>query len=211
MPVKPTIRLQFAIGVLVTNTKTATEKGLVVFYTDIGKDKLNNRSMMNICAGFTLPSVPNWSIDLVLCTQEFQSILLAEAKSEAEQGVISQEELAEEVFQKHGVNIRKAFDFLLRDLFGLNPEFFYVLCDRAGENVKGFGSRYLCCFAHQLDNSFKWAVQRLHQKHPNSALVVTWKAAKCLTSYCNARGITFSFSRKGVTNSLKLSNHSKTR
>ena len=37
----------------------ATELGIVVFYTDIGKDKINNRSMMNICAGFTLPAFPD--------------------------------------------------------------------------------------------------------------------------------------------------------
>ena len=35
------------------------ELGLATFYTDVGKDKINNRAMVNIVAGFTLPCLPD--------------------------------------------------------------------------------------------------------------------------------------------------------
>ena len=92
---------------------------------------------------------------MVLCTQDFQSILLEEAKSEEEKNNVSLSDLADEVFKKNGKNIRKSFDAVLRNEYGIQPENFYVLCDRAGENVKGFGDRYLCCFGHQTHNAFK--------------------------------------------------------
>ena len=78
--------------------------------------------MMNICAGFVLPSLPDIPFDLVLCTQSFQSILLSEANTSEAKDNLPLEAVAEELFSKDGVNIRKAFDHVLSLLFGINPE-----------------------------------------------------------------------------------------
>ena len=39
--------------------KDAHEKGLTSYYTDVGKDKINNRAMLNICVTFVLPALPD--------------------------------------------------------------------------------------------------------------------------------------------------------
>ena len=127
----------------------------MTFYTDVGKDKINNRAMVNICAGFTFPAFPDVAFDLVLATMEFNSILLSMAESPDEKDKIDPEELANETFSKNSKNIRNTFEHILKSSYDLNPENYYVVADRASENVKAFGKRYLCCAGHQFDNCFK--------------------------------------------------------
>ena len=81
--------------------------------------------------------------------------MLSMAESEEDKDKIDPEELANEMFRKNGKNIRNTFEHLLKTTYGLKPEHYYVVADRASENVKAFGRRYLCCAGHQLDNSFK--------------------------------------------------------
>ena len=127
----------------------------MTFYTDVGKDKINNRAMVNICAGLTFPSLPNLPFDLVLTTMEFNSILLDMAETEEMKDKLDPVELANEVFKKNGENIRYAFDHVLSSTYGLDPQHFFVVADRASENIKGFGKYYLCCAGHQYDNAYK--------------------------------------------------------
>ena len=86
--------------------REAVNQGLLTFYTDIGKDKINNRAMVNICAGLTFPGLPDIPFDLVLSTMEFKSILLSMAESEEDKDKLDPEELANEIFKKNSDNIR---------------------------------------------------------------------------------------------------------
>ena len=135
--------------------RVAVEHGLVTFYTDVGKDKINNRAMVNIIAGLTFPGLPMIPFDLVLATIEFNSLMLSMAESDEDKDKVNPEELANEVFSKNGENIRNSFEHLLKTTYELEPEHYYVVADRASENIAGFGRRYLCCAGHQYDNSFK--------------------------------------------------------
>ena len=105
--------------------------------------------------GLTFPALRKIPFDLVLSTMEFTSILLDMAEAEEQKDKLDPEQLANEVFSKNGENIRFAFDHVLSSTYGLTPKNFYVVADRASENVKGFGKYYLCCAGHQYDNSYK--------------------------------------------------------
>ena len=121
----------------------------------MGKDKINNRAMVNICAGFTFPCLPLIPFDLVRSTMEFNSIMLSMANSEEDKDKVDPEELADEIFKKNSQNIRNTFDHILKSAYNLRPENFFIVADRASENVKAFGACYLCCGRHQFYNAFK--------------------------------------------------------
>ena len=74
--------------------KVAHEQQLVSFYTDIGKDKVNNRAMVNICATITFPALPDITFDLSLCTRSYDSALMAAAAAGRD---VSLNEIADEV------------------------------------------------------------------------------------------------------------------
>ena len=56
--------------------KTATEKRLVSFYTDLGKGKKNNRVLLNKCCSISFPAIPEITFDLVLTTCSYASALI---------------------------------------------------------------------------------------------------------------------------------------
>ena len=59
--------------------RKAHSKGLVSYFADIRKDKINNRAFLNICATVTFPAVPQVTFDLVIATKSYKSALLAAA------------------------------------------------------------------------------------------------------------------------------------
>ena len=125
--------------------KKANTLGILVYYTDLGKDKINNRALVNICASFTLPSLPDHPITLVLCTKVFKSVILELAQTSEEKDNVDMSDLAEECFQKNAINIRNTFEFILQTVYGIDVSCGFIVCDRAAENVKAFGKRYICC------------------------------------------------------------------
>ena len=99
-------------------------------------------------AGFTLPCLPKIPFDLVFATIEFNSLVLRMAESEEDKDKVDPEQLANEVFSKNGENIRNSFEHLLKTRYKLKPDHYYVVADRASENISAFGSGYLCCAGH---------------------------------------------------------------
>ena len=114
--------------------------------------------MLNICCTFTLPSLPDLAFDLVLTTCSFESALLEASVDDAE---VDLDAISNEIFSKNGTNIRATFEGILRNKFEIEAGDYYVVADRASENPVAFGRRYICCFAHQLDNCYKWAIRAL--------------------------------------------------
>ena len=60
-----------------------------------------------------------------------------------------------------------------------------MVADRASGNLGAFEKRYLCCFAHQIDNSFKFAMQSMKRRSSSGALITSLNAIKQLAKYCN--------------------------
>ena len=140
---------------------SAHTKGLTSYYTDIGKDKVNNRAMLNICATVTFPALLDIPFDLVLATCSYNSALLEAAESEEDGDDIDLNELANEIYSKNATNILATFRITLRK-FGIDPSGdYYIVADRAAPNVAAFGRSYICCQAHQLDLAFKQAINEL--------------------------------------------------
>ena len=52
----------------------------------------------------------------------------------------------------------------------------YIVADRASENVPAFLNRYICCFAHQLQNCFKFAICTMRNASETGPLVTTLAA-----------------------------------
>ena len=116
--------------------------GLVTFYTDIGKDKLNNRSMLNICATVTFPALPEVTYDLVIATKSYSSALLEAAANGDD---VNLDDIANEIFSKNARNIMASFKATLRS-FGIDATGeFYIVANRASSNVAGFGKYFICC------------------------------------------------------------------
>ena len=132
--------------------RSAHDEGIVSYYTDLGKDKINNRAMLNICATITFPAIPDQSFDLVIATKSYKSALL-EAASNGDD--VDLDDIANEIYSKNGRNILATFKSTLRN-FGIDMTGdFFIVADRASVNVSGFGRYYLCCWTHQLDLAFK--------------------------------------------------------
>ena len=190
--------------------KIAHEKGLISYYTDIGKDRKNNRSMVNICATICFPGIPDVSFDLVIATKSFKSALL-EAAADGED--VDLDQIADEVYRKNGRTIRATFNSTLRS-FGLPADGeYYIVADRASVNIAGFGKSYICCWPHQLDRAFKWTLREMRVVNPQSELLQSLDAIKELTTYSKNRDIIFKImSADGKSEySTSPSNPSKTR
>ena len=130
----------------------AIELALTSYYTDIGKDKVNNRAMVNICVTFTFPKLPKTTFDLVIATKSFQSALIEAAE---EGGDVDLDEIANEIFSKNGRTILATFKSTLHS-FGLPTSGdYYIVADRASVNAAGFGRHFICCWPHQVDLAFK--------------------------------------------------------
>ena len=86
--------------------REAHSKGLVSYYTDIGKDKINNRAYLNICATVTFPAVPEVTFDLVITTRSYKSAILEAASNEFE---VDLDEIANKIFAKNSRNILASF------------------------------------------------------------------------------------------------------
>ena len=187
--------------------KKAAELGLVSFYTDIGKNKKKNVVVMNVCATVSFPAIPDVTFDLVLCTESYKSLLL-EANPDADIN-----SLADDFFKKNGEKIREAFDSMLLTRFELEPEDYYIVADKAGENARAFGRRYLICFAHALDLAFKFAYERFEKDCKNSSLAFTLLAMKDVTSHANYRAHTFEWTHPETNQiyELRLQQPAKTR
>ena len=122
--------------------REAHDKGLTSFYTDIGKDKLNNRSMLNICVTVTFPAILGETFDIVLATKSYKSALLEAANNG---GDVDLDDIADEVFSKNARNILASFKSSLQS-FGVPASGdYYITADRASVNVAGFGKYFLCC------------------------------------------------------------------
>ena len=125
-----------------TLLRRAHDEGIISYYTDLGKDKINNRAMLNICATVTFPAIPDQTFDLVIATKSYKSALLEAADNGDD---VDLDELANEVYAKNGRNIMVKFNSTLRS-FGIDATGdFYIVADRASVNVSGFGRRYVCC------------------------------------------------------------------
>ena len=99
------------------------------------------------------------------------------------------------------MNIRSTFEVILRNKFEIKAGDYYVVADRASENLVAFGRRYICCFAHQLDNCYKWAIRALKAWDNNCPVVVSLKAMRSLTTYCNRKEQTpIKFTYKSANN-----------
>ena len=193
--------------------KVAVQRGLASFYTDIGKDKVNNRAMLNICCTISFPAIPAVTFDLVIATCSFNSALLLAAKigEDVDLGAI-----AEEVFSKHGRHIRATFNAVLKETYDIETAAqFYVVADRAGNNVRGFGDRYICCMAHQYHNAFKYAQETFRSLQPDCSLVKSFEAVAKITTYAKKRDIKFKVEgeegRRREGNEVNLENPPKTR
>ena len=167
--------------------------------------------MVNICAGFTFPAFPDVAFDLVLATMEFNSILLSMAESDDDKDKIDPEELANEIFSKNSKNIRNTFEHILKSSYDLNPENYYVVADRAAENVKAFGKRYLCCAGHQFDNCFKQAIREMQRKKPDSNLVKSWTSLENLMTFAKEHFLVFRYPDGNFTRFLSIRKFSSTR
>ena len=190
--------------------RSAHDEGLVGYYTDIGKDKRNNRAMLNICATVTFPAIKDQSFDLVIATKSFKSALL-EAASAGDD--VDLDDIAGEIYSKNGRNILATFKSTLRS-FGIDMVGdFYIVADRASVNLAGFGRYYLCCWPHQLDLAFKWALGEMRELMPQSELLSSLDAIRTLTTYCKKRYIVFEIKtvNEKITYITSPNNPSKTR
>ena len=91
-----------------------------------------------------------------------------------------------EVYSENSDHILASFEHVLKETYGidLHDEPYFIVADKAGENSKAFGKRYIICFAHALDLAFKYAKKRFDAKHRNTALDRSLRAMHDLTSYC---------------------------
>ena len=83
------------------------------YYTDIGKDKINNRAMLNICVTFAFPALPDLVFDLVIATKSFKSALIDAAENIRD---VDLEDIANDVFRKNGRHIRLHEDLRSKQL-----------------------------------------------------------------------------------------------
>ena len=114
--------------------------------------------MVNTCVTFTFPALPKLTFDLVIITKSFKSTLLEAA---GDDDTVNLDDLAEDVYRKDARGILASFKSGLRS-FGLDTTGdFFIIADRASVNVSAFGVRFLSCWPHQLDLSFKWALRSL--------------------------------------------------
>ena len=158
------------------------------YYTDIGKDKINNRAMLNICVTFAFPALPDLVFDLVIATKSFKSALIDAAENI---DVVDLDDIANDVFRKNGRHIRATFMETLRG-FGIQTTGdYYIVADRASVNVSGFGRHFMCCFPHQLDLAFKCALNEMRENHSTSDLITSLDAVHELTTFCKRRDIEF--------------------
>ena len=91
----------------------------------------------------------------------------------------------------------------------------YVVADGPAENIATFKDRYLRCFAHQLNNCFKFALLSMKKNSEDGPLMTTLEAIHDLTNHCNksdSKMITFSYINTQETQIVvNLRNPSKTR
>ena len=98
--------------------------------------------MINICATVTFPAIPDHTYDLVIATKSYNSALLEAADHGDDVNI---DDIANEIFSKNGRHILATFKSTLRS-FGINAAGeFYIVADRASNNVSGFGQGFICC------------------------------------------------------------------
>ena len=88
------------------------------------------------------------------------------------------------LYSKDAHNILATFEHVLKETYDIELKEYFIVADRAGENPKAFGRRYIICWGHALDLAFKFAKKRYSKKFDATALETSWKAMHDLTSYC---------------------------
>ena len=98
--------------------------------------------MLNICATVTFPALPDCTFDLVIATKSYNSALLEAAANEDD---VDMDDIANEIYSKNARNILASFKATLRS-FGINATGdFYIVADRAPNNVSAFGQSFIAC------------------------------------------------------------------
>ena len=161
-------------------------------------------------SGVTFPALPDMSFDLVIATKSYISALLDSAR---EGDDVDLDELAEEIFRKNSKNILATFKSTLRGFGIADSGDFFIVADRASANKAAFGKNFLCCWPHQLDLAFKWALREMRDLHPVSELLLSLDAIRELTTYCKQRDIDFKIvsANEDTTYKTSPSNPVKTR
>lgn len=185
--------------------KQAYDEGILTIYTDIGKDKVNKRLMCNICVSFSLPAMPDIIFDLVLCTKSYESALLEAAENNQE----IHDEIIQDLFKKDGKNIMAVIREEL-EKYGIKGNFF-VVADRASENLKAFGRFYICCIAHQFDLVLKYAEAQMKKNFIDGILILSIEAMKEVTNFANSREMKFTYEKNERTHEITLTNPATTR
>ena len=171
---------------------------------------MNNRAMVNICVTLTFPAIPDLTFDLVIATKSYASSLMEAAEQGADVDI---DDIANEIYSKKGRHLMASFKSTLES-FGIpSTGDYYIVADRAAANVAGFKRHYLCCWPHQLDRAFKWALEDIRTVHPSGDLITSLGSIRELTTYCKSRSIVFKIKLEagGATTTTSPSNPSKTR
>ena len=83
----------------------------------MGKYKCNKRSIVSICCNVSFPAISDVPFSLVLATRSYASALMESSINQTE---VNLDELAVEVYSKNAVNIRCAFETILKKTWDID-------------------------------------------------------------------------------------------